>query len=236
MMIEIGNFFFKYRNWVFVPLYLTLFIPSSPLLAEPHHFWLLFLGLFITISGQAIRGATIGLAYIKRGGKNKKVHAANLVTEGIFNHCRNPLYVGNILMLLGVGILSNSLLFVGLIVPAFLFIYQAIVLAEENFLRDKFGAEFDTYCERAHRWIPNFNGLKATFNSMEFNWQRWLVKELSTQFVWLMGISLIILFKYPELTGYDDGNRNQVLMIVAPLLTATFLTVRYLKKSGKIRG
>ena len=235
-MIEIGNFFFKYRNWVFVPLYLALFIPSATILPEPYHVWLLFLGLFITVSGQAIRGATIGLAYIKRGGKNKKVYATNLVTEGIFNHCRNPLYVGNILMLVGVGILSNSLLFVGLIVPAFLFIYQAIVLAEENFLRGKFGAEFDVYCERAHRWIPNFNGLKETFNSMEFNWQRWLVKELSTQYVWLMGISLIILFTYPELTGYDDNNRNQVLMIIVPLLTATFLSIRYLKKFGKIRG
>jgi hypothetical protein len=121
-------------------------------------------------------------------------------------------------------------------VPAFLFIYQAIVLAEENFLRGKFGVEFDVYCERAHRWIPNFNGLKETFNSMEFNWQRWLVKELSTQYVWLMGISLIILFTYPELTGYDDNNRNQVLMIIVPLLTATFLSIRYMKKSGKIRG
>ncbi len=236
MMIQIGNFFFKYRNWVFVPLYLALFIPSADLLTEPYHFWLLFSGLLITVSGQAIRGATIGLAYIKRGGKNKKVHAVNLVTEGIFNHCRNPLYVGNILMLIGVGILSNSLLFVSLIIPSFLFIYQAIVLAEENFLRGKFGAEFDAYCARAHRWIPDFHGLKATFDSMEFNWRRWLVKELSTQFVWLMGITLIILFKYPELTGFDDGRRNQVLMIVVPVLTGVFLTVRYLKKSGTLRG
>jgi hypothetical protein len=51
-----------------------------------------------------------------------------------------------------------------------------------------------------------------------------------------MGISLIILFTYPELTGYDENNRNQVLMIIVPLLTATFLSIRYLKKSGKIRG
>ncbi len=236
IMVQIGNFFFKYRNWVFVPLYLALFIPSPVLLTEPYHFWLLLIGLFITVSGQAIRGATIGLAYIKRGGKNKKVHAANLVTEGIFNHCRNPLYVGNILMLLGVGILSNSLLFVGLIIPLFLFIYQAIVIAEENFLRGKFGMEFDAYCERVHRWIPDFKGLNTTFNSMEFNWRRWLVKELSTQFVWLMGISFIILFKYPEITGFDEGRRNQVLMIIVPLLTVTFLSIRHLKKSGILRG
>lgn len=234
-MIQIGNFFFKYRNWVFIPLYLALFIPS-PALLELHHEWLLVVGLFITIFGQAIRGATIGLAYIKRGGRNKKVYADKLVTEGIFSHCRNPLYVGNILMLLGVGILSNSLLFMSLIIPAFLFIYQAIVIAEEHFLQGKFGAEFDAYCERVNRWIPNFDGLKITFDSMEFNWRRWLVKELSTQFVWLMGITFIILFKNPELTGFDDGWRNQVLMTTVFLLTITFLSIRYLKKSGKLRG
>jgi len=52
-------------------------------------------------------------------------------------------------MLLGVGILANSLIYVGIIMPLFLFIYQAIVLAEEHFLRGKFGADFDTYCSKS---------------------------------------------------------------------------------------
>jgi protein-S-isoprenylcysteine O-methyltransferase Ste14 len=236
MRIQIGNFFFKYRNWVFVPLYLALFIPSPALLAEPYHGWLLFTGLAVTLFGQAIRGATIGLAYIKRGGRNKKVYATNLVTEGIFNHCRNPLYLGNTLMLLGVGILSNSLLYVGLIIPAFLFIYQTIIMAEENFLRNTYGKEFNAYCQRVNRWIPVFKGLKATFNSMQFNWRRWLVKELSTLYIWLLGITLIVLLKYPALTGDDAGLRNQLLGVIVPLITAVYFSVRYLKKSGKLRG
>ena len=236
MMIQIGNFFFQYRNWVFIPLYLALFIPAPILLTEPYHPWLLFAGLSITIFGEAIRGATIGLAYIRRGGRNKTVYASNLVTEGIFNHCRNPLYVGNILMLLGVGILSNSLLYTALIIPAFLFIYQAIVMAEENFLRGKFGAEFEAYCQRVNRWIPEFKGLQATFNSMQFNWRRWLVKELSSLYIWLLAITCIVLLKYPELTGYDQGLRNQLLIYIVPSITIIYLSIRYLKKSGKLRG
>jgi len=78
------------------------------------------LGLITTVLGQAVRGATIGLAYIVRGGKEGKPYADGLVTEGIFRHCRNPLYVGNILMLLGVGILANSLFYVAVMVPGFL--------------------------------------------------------------------------------------------------------------------
>ena len=146
-MITIGNFFFKYRNWLFIILYLLLFIPSPPIFSSAdfgEHYWLwpLIIGLVITISGQAIRGATIGLAYIIRGGRGGKVYAEELVTTGIFAHCRNPLYVGNILMLLGVGILANSLIYLLVVMPVFLFIYQSIVLAEENFLRQKFGQVF----------------------------------------------------------------------------------------------
>src|ERR1044072_3328458 len=106
-MISIGNFFFRYRNFLFMFLYVALFIPSAPLFSsevfgENYYIWPVVLGLIITVSGQLIRGATIGLAYIIRGGKEGKVYADELVTSGIFHHCRNPLYVGNILMLCGV--------------------------------------------------------------------------------------------------------------------------------------
>lgn len=236
MMVQIGNFFFKYRNWVFIPLYLALFVPSPPLLALEYRYWLLPLGLCITIVGQALRGATIGLAYIERGGRNKQVYASNLVTEGLFNHCRNPLYIGNILMLAGVGILANSWLYVLLFIPAFIFIYQAIVMAEEYFLRGKFGGEFEGYCQRTHRWLPDLRGLGKTFGGMQFNWRRYLVKEYNTLYVWLLGIALVLLYQYPELTGYDAAVRNRILLIVIPFLTLAYLGVRYLKKSGKMRG
>lgn len=238
-MINIGNFFFRYRNWLFIVLYLLLFIPS-PLLFNSEVFgaryWLLplVIGLFITITGQAIRGATIGLAYIIRGGKDKKVYAEELVTIGIFNHCRNPLYVGNILMLLGVGILSNSLIYVAVIMPLFLFIYQAIVLAEENFLRNKFGQQFTDYCNRVNRWIPSLKGIGKTFDAMEFNWKRWILKEYNTQFVWMAGIVLILLFRYPQLTNDTVSIRNMWLAILIPALGVFYGTVRYLKKSGKV--
>jgi len=237
-MITIGNFFFKYRNWLFIILYLLLFVPSPPLFSEKvfgpdYYLWPVIIGLLITITGQAIRGVTIGLAYIIRGGKEGKVYAEELVTTGIFNHCRNPLYVGNILMLLGVGVLSNSLLYVGVIMPLFLIIYQAIVLAEENFLRNKFGASFDQYCSRVNRWIPSLKGISSTINSMHFKWKRWILKEYNTQYVWLTGIVLILLLKYPQLTNYDESKRNLLLWILIPFLLLMYGLVRYLKKSGK---
>jgi protein-S-isoprenylcysteine O-methyltransferase Ste14 len=238
-MVTLGNFFFKYRNFLFIFLYLLLFIPS-PGLFHPDLFgpgyWLfpVIIGLLITVSGQLIRGATIGLAYIIRGGKDGKVYAEELVTEGIFNHCRNPLYVGNILMLFGVGVLSNSLIYVIVVMPLFILIYHSIVLAEENFLQQKFGEKFRAYCKRVNRWIPSLSKISDTFRSMEFKGKRWLLKEYNTQYVWLTGITLILLFKYPQITHYNQFIRNILLAIILPVLLSLYLLVRYLKKSGKL--
>lgn len=239
-MVAIGNFFFKYRNWIFILFYGALFIPSWPLFSPArfgncYYIWPVGIGLFITCLGQLIRGLTIGLAYIVRGGKEGKPYAEGLVTEGIFNHCRNPLYVGNILMLLGVGILANSLVYVAIVIPVFIFIYQAIVLAEEDFLRKKFGSGFDEYCKKVNRWFPNLSGICKTFRSMKFNWKRWILKEHTTQFIWLNGIVLLLLLKYPELTGYDKNLRNLLLGIIPGILLLLYLLLRYVKKTGRFK-
>lgn len=237
-MIRLGNFFFHYRNVLFTFLYLLLFIPSPDLFSAPHwgensYIYPIVSGLVITISGQLIRGVTIGLAYIVRGGQNRKVYADGLVTTGIFNHVRNPLYIGNIMMLWGAGILANSMIFTLAVMPVFLWIYQCIVLAEENFLRQKFGQGFVTYTERVHRWFPKLRGIFRTFSSMKFNWKRWLIKEYGTQFVWLFGIALILLYKYPAHIGATAKTKYQYLFAYFLVVGGYYLLVRYFKKTGR---
>lgn len=239
-MIPIGNFFFKYRNVIFIFFYLALFIPSPAIWtaenAGVHYYWWpVCIGLVITFSGQLVRLISIGLVYIIRGGKDKKVYAEDLVTRGMFNHVRNPLYVGNLLMLIGVGILSNSLIYAAIMLPVFMFVYQAIVLAEELFLRNKFGEQFDAYCKRVNRWLINPAGLSKTFSENRFNWNRYIIKEYNTIYVWLSGIALVLLLTYPQFTHYDVRFRNILLAILLPVLLLFYLTARYLKKSGKLR-
>ncbi|HUR09979.1 MAG TPA: isoprenylcysteine carboxylmethyltransferase family protein [Flavitalea sp.] len=237
-MVQIGNFFFRYRNFLFIFLYLLLFIPSPDLfsenmLGEHYYVFPIVLGLLVTISGQVLRGATIGLAYIVRGGKDGKVYAEDLVTGGMFQHCRNPLYVGNILMLVGVGILANSLIYIAIVIPVFLVIYHAIVLAEEAFLRKKFLQVYDNYAARVNRWIPSFRNMSETFKGRKFNTTRWILKEYNTQYVWLSGIALILFLKYPQLTRDNHHERNILLITILSVLLICYLIVRYLKKSGR---
>jgi protein-S-isoprenylcysteine O-methyltransferase Ste14 len=242
-MIAIGNFFFKYRNWIFILFYAALFVPSLPLFSAAecgarYYWWPVVLGLLITCTGQGIRGLTIGLAYIVRGGKEGKPYAEGLVTEGIFRHCRNPLYVGNILMLLGVGILANSVFYVAFMMPLFSFIYQAIVLAEEDFLRKKFGQGFDNYCRDVNRWWPSLRGIGSTLRSMEFNWKRWILKEHTTQFIWLLGIVSLLAaplpeLRYPELLEGCALPPRRIFTVSVALLCALYALIRMLKKSGR---
>ncbi len=240
-MIRIGNFFFKHRNWIFIFFYAALIIPSWPLFSPArfgnnYHIWPIVIGLFVTCLGQLTRGLTIGLAYIIRGGQGGKPYAEGLVTAGMFRQVRNPLYLGNILMLLGVGILDNSLVYVLIVIPIFILIYHAIVLAEEHFLASKYGEEFAIYSRAVPRWFPTLKELGKTMRSIRFNWKRWILKEYGTQFIWLLGIVLILLLRYPQLTGYNDDRKNLLLITIPLCLGCLYLIARYLKKSGKMKA
>jgi protein-S-isoprenylcysteine O-methyltransferase Ste14 len=194
----------------------------------------LIAGIAIALFGQMVRAATIGLKYIVRGGKNKEVYANDLVTEGIFNHCRNPLYVGNILMVVGAGLISNSLIFILIVVPLFCFIYQAIVLAEENYLRSKFGDEYQKYCDRVNRWIPNLNGLTKTLTSMEFDWRRYVRNEYNTVYLLFLAIFIIMMLYVPPLITLDQDSKIRLGLVVFLTLSGIYLVARYLKKSKKL--
>lgn len=238
-MIAIGNFFFKYRNLVFPIFGLLIFIPSPPLFSEgvfgPHFYaFPMVSGLVIAITGQVVRALTVGLKYIVRGGKNKKVYAEDLVTEGLFHHCRNPLYVGNIMMLTGVGLISNSLIFLIIMVPLFCFIYQAIVLAEENYLRGKFGPGYDEYTRNVSRWMPTLKGLSETVSSMKFNWRRYITNEYNTVYLLLVSILIVLVTHHPKLVNLHTNEKMTIFGISFLIVSIMYLIVRWMKKSNKL--
>lgn len=231
-MVKLGNFFFHHRNYLFPVFYAMLFVPSPSIF--DNYSIAFFLGLIITLMGQSIRMLTIGLVYIIRGGKDRKVYAEELVTTGIFNHSRNPMYVGNVTMLLGMGILANSLFFLLILFPFFVFVYQAIIKAEENFLHQKFGAGYEKYMQNVPRWLPNLNGIRSTLQGMTFNWSRVILKEYNSTFVWMMAAILLIIKNF-----YVIGGENLILEYHYPLLLTSviliviYLTIKILKKTGK---
>lgn len=233
-MVRIGNFFFHYRNILLPLFFLLILVPSPPVFSNPNGAFLI--GFSVCIIGQLIRFITIGLVYIIRGGRNRRIYAEGLVSTGIFAHCRNPLYVGNIAVSIGMGIASNSLIFLSFITPMILFIYSAIVAAEENFLRGKFGADYDEYASRVNRWLPELRGIGKTFREHRFSWKRVLLKEYNSTYVGIMlGLLLVLKARYEQL-----GNAGDFQLLVVQLgwaiasITGIYLFVKVLKKTGTL--
>lgn len=234
-MVTFGNFLFRHRNRLFPLFYIFLFVPSPRVFTNP--LIPLAVGILVAICGQLLRVATIGLKYIVRGGSKRRVYAEDLVTDGLFSHVRNPLYIGNAMVIVGLGIMSNSLLFNVVLTPVFLFFYQAIVRAEEDYLRRRFGPDFVCYCEAVRRWCPRFGGLGATLVSMDFNWKRVIVKEYGAIYLWTSGATLIALMTaHSHRDGLYFGDLRGPLVAVLVGLLGLYLTARHLKKSGILSG
>lgn len=232
-MVTLGNFFFHYRNSLAPILYILLFIPTAAVCDSYYSF--AFIGMLIALTGQAVRMATIGLVYIVRGGSKRRIFAKGLVKTGGFSHCRNPMYFGNILIMSGLFIMTNSFI-VFFVVPFVMFFYQAIVLAEENFLRSQFGDDFEEYTRTVNRWIPRLKGINRSFESMTFNWRRVILKEFNTSFIVFLGI-LLIFMKNMYITDKEMFScclpYSIALFII---LVVVYLTILYLKKSKKLRA
>jgi protein-S-isoprenylcysteine O-methyltransferase Ste14 len=226
MMVHVGNVLFHYRNVLFPLLYLLLFV-DGPAVIQDYRL-AVAIGVSLAIFGQFIRALTIGLAYIIRGGKDRQVYARSLVQEGIFAHCRNPLYLGNFLILCGVAFASNSSWFMALGIPFFALCYAAIIAAEEHYLRGKFGSEYADYCARVNRFVPRVAGLTRRFQSMEFKWRRLLVKEYGSAYVWMAGMILVMLKHFWS----KAGPMIWILEASFALLTVGYVSIRYLKKRG----
>jgi protein-S-isoprenylcysteine O-methyltransferase Ste14 len=239
-LVRYGNFLFKYRNALFPVVLLALFFAFRPVYLNGNPRTDAFLdaaGVFVALLGQSLRIAVIGYVYIIRGGKNARIYAEDLVTGGFFAHCRNPLYLGNILVLFGLFMVHNNPWVYALGVPFFLLGYSAIVAAEEAFLRGKFGESYDDYTRAVPRWVPRLQGLGNSIAGMQFNWRRVILKEYGSTFAWtatavvLMATQTLYHSSYEERTAYLN-----TLAVVLGALVVAYGVARYLKKSRRLRA
>lgn len=78
---------------------------------------------------------------------------AHLVTTGIFSRSRNPIYLGDALILAGFLLKWDAIASLAL-VPIFIWIIERrFILREESVLRRKFRADFARYCHNTRRWV-----------------------------------------------------------------------------------
>lgn len=76
-----------------------------------------------------------------------------LVTDDVYRLTRNPMYLGLIMMILGVGLFAGSIFYVAAAAVFFLIINHAFCPYEEQKLRSEFAESYETYCRQVRRWL-----------------------------------------------------------------------------------
>jgi len=76
-----------------------------------------------------------------------------LVTKGVYGVSRNPSYVSDFFLMIGIGIACLSWVFLLVAVVDFLLLRYYVVVVEEPFLTEKYGDTYREYMNRTPRWI-----------------------------------------------------------------------------------
>ena len=154
------------REWVFKMrggLWTLLFVIIL-FMAQESSLEKIFASLIIILIGQLWRCWSAGFIGLYRG---ENVKALKLATTGPYALMRNPLYFGNFLIGLGWSIIAGLNAVIIFIVSFYVLYVLVIIPHEEDFLRSKFGHEYERYCERVKRFYPlslKFEDLKGNFD------------------------------------------------------------------------
>ncbi len=76
-----------------------------------------------------------------------------LLVDGPFRFTRNPMYLANELIVIGVGLASSAPWVILMAIPAALLTRRLVIDKEERYLEIKFGSEYLDYKARVRRWI-----------------------------------------------------------------------------------
>jgi len=105
-------------------------------------------GMFIVLAAIGMVGRIWCLTY------SSGYKSSELVTQGPYSVCRNPLYFFSFIGLIGIGLATETITLTLFLIAFFVLVYPAVIAGEEEFLRGKFGQVYVDYCNRTPRFFP----------------------------------------------------------------------------------
>ena len=149
----------------------TLIVPGTvavyiPLFVFNEHIWssgiVLGVGVFFGVLGTVLYCWCVWDFATRGAGTPAPIAAPDkLVSRGLYQYSRNPMYVAVVCVILGWASVFASwsmLIYAAGIGLAFHF---RVVLHEEPHLRNEFGEKYESYCSRTNRWFPRMGKLAA---------------------------------------------------------------------------
>lgn len=167
-MAKSGDILFRYRSYIpliMLPLLILslLSFGQNLYVGEKYNNALVVIALVVGCLGQWIRILVAG--YVPQGTSGRNVHgqvANSLNTTGMYSLCRNPLYLGNFLMMIAPMILLGNWLLLLAFSALFWIYYERIIYTEERFLEGKFGEEYTQWAENTPAFFPSFRAYKRS--------------------------------------------------------------------------
>jgi protein-S-isoprenylcysteine O-methyltransferase Ste14 len=115
-------------------------------------------------------------------------HSEALVADGPFRYVRNPLYLANVPMAAGIGVLASRAGWVFLVVASTLFVYR-LIFREEEALRQSQGESYRAYLRAVPRFWPSLTPRVPSGNRAP----QWGQAFAGESFVWLFGVAELCL-------------------------------------------
>jgi len=127
-----------------IPLPLSVLLPRAASVS---------VGIILLVIGSAIIVMT--RRHFSQAGQptNPGIPTTKLITTGIFSWSRNPLYLGGVVAVIGLGALLNSLWLLILLVPTIAAVHFILIVPEEQYLEAKFGEPYHQYVRSVRRWV-----------------------------------------------------------------------------------
>ena len=127
---------------------LFFIFPSLTLIRSPYNFF----GLVILLAGIILNRQS-WLLFKKNKTPFEFKKSTHFIKEGLYKYSRNPMYLGMVLLLLGVAVcLGNLASFISPIL-FFIIIDRMFIPYEEEKMKGTFGEEYLDYKRRVRRWI-----------------------------------------------------------------------------------
>jgi protein-S-isoprenylcysteine O-methyltransferase Ste14 len=184
-----GGWLFRQRSWLPVPIALVLLLVRWGMLRHPI---LPIAGPFLVLAGEALRWWAVGqIGVISR---TRSTRLGPLITTGPFTLCRNPLYVGNLLIWAGFTVWSGLLWMLPITLGIFIVYYRSIIEWEEALLTERFGGAYTEYVAVTPRWWPRLDRLAAALSASAMHpWRQVAFSERGTLAAIAVGAILLVI-------------------------------------------
>jgi protein-S-isoprenylcysteine O-methyltransferase Ste14 len=115
------------------------------------------------------------------------LHNESLMASGPFRWVRNPLYLGNLLLAIGLGAMASRLGFFVIVIGMFLIVYR-LVLREESGLKASQGESYREFLARVPRFLPALSPRVPAGDGMP-NWPDGFLGEL---LFWSFALAMVV--------------------------------------------